>query len=177
MYFGSKPSRYATTLYVAMLAACATAPNTRVNQDPQVDLGHYKTFAFYDASGAAGQPYSTLVGARIKEATAAQLKKLGYVQGDANADLRVNIVLRVQERQDVRSTTTGLPRYRAWGGVETVNYRQGTLTIDLVDAKRNAMVWRGVIDNRVADKAAKNPGPAIDEAVTKLFAHFSEGAA
>ena len=65
--------------------------------------------------------------------------------------------------------------FGAWGGstLETVDVRRGTLVIDLVDARRNALVWRGVTEGHLDDEAVKDPGPAIERAVAEVFAHFT----
>lgn len=66
--------------------------------------------------------------------------------------------------------------YGVWGGypqdIQTVHYQEGTLTIDLVDAAKKQLVWQGVAQGRIHKKAVQNPGPAIDKAVTDIFAKF-----
>jgi len=54
--------------------------------------------------------------------------------------------------------------------VETVNYKEGTLTIDLVDPKNKILVWNATAEGRVSKEARKNPGPAIDQVVTQMMA-------
>jgi hypothetical protein len=53
--------------------------------------------------------------------------------------------------------------------IETVNYMQGTLTIDLVDAKQKALAWTATAEGRVSYDAIKNPGSAIDTLVTNMI--------
>ena len=54
--------------------------------------------------------------------------------------------------------------------IETVNYKQGTLTVDLVDAKQKVLAWTATADGRISNSALKDPGPAIDTLVTNLMA-------
>ena len=97
---------------------------------------------------------------------------------ESNPELRVNFFLKVEDRQEIRSTPTsgGFYGYRfyTWGGVniDTVEYKAGTLSIDLVDAGRNALVWHGLAEGRVRDDAVRNPGPAIGSAVAEIFGAF-----
>ena len=167
--------RIAALAGIALLAGCASVPATHVVKDPQADLQAYKTFSFYEPAAARGT-YSTIAGNRLRQATREQMQRLGYTYVDSNADLRVNIMLKVQDRQEIRSTPTAVGRfaYRGWvpQAVETVNYREGTLAIDLVDARRNSMVWRGVDGDRITKSDMKNSGEAIDAAVRELFAGF-----
>jgi hypothetical protein len=167
----------AAVLCAAALAGCATRPATFAQKDPQVDLYEFKTFAFFEPSDGqvrrAG--YSTLVGEQLKHATRAQLERLGYVYDASKPDLRVNIMLSVQQRTEIRSTpnTARLP-YRAWGttSIDTVDYHEGTLAIDLVDARRRTMVWRGVVQDRLTRKAVQNTDETARDAVKMVFARY-----
>ena len=173
-----RPSRMAALALIAILAGCAAAPATHVETDPQVDLHAYKTFGFYEPAGIGERGYSTITGNRLKQATREQMQRLGYTYTERNPDLRVNIMLKLEEREEIHSVPASVGRfaYRGWVtyAVDTLNYRQGTLAIDLVDAKRNAMVWRGVAGDRISRSEVKNPGEAIDTAVRGLFSAFPQ---
>lgn len=172
---------------VMMLAAgCTTGPSIRVDKDPSADLTQYKTFGFFDQVATDRAQYSTIITSRLKEATRLQMERVGYKFEEREPDLRVNFYLNVKDKQEIRSTPSasvgmGYYGYRggmygAWGGypydVETVNYREGTLSIDLVDASKNQLVWQGVAEGRVRDEAVKNPGPAIDAVIAEIFRNF-----
>jgi hypothetical protein len=173
-----------TTLLASMAAAlvvgCASQPDIRLDQDPAVNLADYKTFGFLEPAAGAGARYTSLLNARLRQATREQLERQHYVYSEANPDLRVNVILHVAERQELRSSpgARGPYGYRGWGGgIETVNYRQGTLAIDLVDTKRNALVWQGVAEGRLDDKSIRNPGPAVEAVVGEIFARYPHGIA
>jgi hypothetical protein len=151
---------------VAATAACASRPDVRHDQDASVDLKAYRSFAFYDAPALH---YTSLLEQRLRQATRAQLERAHYVYDERDPDLRVNYLLHVLDKQELRSTPgTG---YRGWNGarLETVDVREGTLAIDLVDARRNTLVWRAVAEGRIDHKTAQQPGPAIDAVVAELF--------
>jgi hypothetical protein len=177
-------------LLLALLAGCAASgPTIRVDRDPAVDMKAYRTFGFFDQVATDRVQYTTIISSRLKQATRDQLERRGYSYSEESPDLRVNFYLNVVDKQEVRSTpstTVGMGyygyrggMYGAWSGypydVDTVNYRQGTLSIDLVDARKNALVWQGVAEGRVSDEARKNPGPAIDGVVSEIFANFPDG--
>lgn len=99
----------------------------------------------------------------------AQLERAYYVYDERYPDLRVNNLLHVLDKQELRSTPgTG---YRGWNGarLETVDVREGTLAIDLVHARRNMLLWRAVAEGRIDHKTTQQPGPAIDAVVAELF--------
>ena len=170
------PLRIAALVFVAVLAGCASAPATRVVTDPEANLHAYRTFSFYEPAGIGRDGYSYTTGNRLKQATREQLQRLGYTYVDSNADLRVNILLQVEDRQEIHSTPASVGRfaYRGWVlyAVETVHHREGTLAIDLVDARRNSMVWRGVAGDRITRSDTRNSGATIDSVVRQLFAAF-----
>ena len=168
------------------LSACATGPTIRADTDPSVDLSSYRTFGFFEKVSTDKTAYTTLVSTRLKEATRRELEKRGYLYSSANPQLLANFGLNVLDKQEIRSTPTasvgyGYYGYRAgmygvWGGypqdIDTINYKEGTLTIDLVDASKKQLIWQGTAQGRVDKKAIENPGPAIDAVVGEIFARF-----
>jgi hypothetical protein len=96
--------------------------------------------------------------------------------------LRVNFFVKVADKQKIRSSPAtgfyGYRGYRAWGGyphnIETVDYQAGTLSVDLVDAKTNALVWQGLALGKVKKEAYKDPAATIDAVITDIFKRFPE---
>jgi hypothetical protein len=165
-------------------AACSSGPRVRVDQDPSTDMTRYRTFGFYERQATdRGAQYSSIVTARLRQATALEMKRLGYTYTERNPQLRVNFHLKVANQQKLRSTASAAPGfygYRAgyapWRNypynVETVDYKAGTLAIDVVDAARHALVWQGIAEGKVTEEATRNPGPAIDSVVGEIFDRF-----
>ena len=56
--------------------------------------------------------------------------------------------------------------------VSTVDYKQGTLSIVLVDNAKKQMVWEGSIQDSVSKKELNNPGETLSNAVTQIFAPY-----
>ncbi len=171
-----------------LLAGCASGPKIIVDRDPSVDMTAYKTFGFFDQVATDKAQYTTIVTNRLKQATRDNLERRGYRYTEDSPDLRANFYLKVVQKQEIRSSPSvgmgGYYGYRggaygAWSSypydVDTVDYREGTLSIDLVDAKKNSLVWQGLAEGRVSDEARKNPGPAIDAVVAEIFANFPNG--
>jgi len=166
---------FALITLTAVLAGCASSPKVMVDRDPGADLKQYRTFGYYDKAATDASRYSTLLTSHLKRATRAQLEQNGYSYAEDDPDLRVNFFLDVAERQELRSLpSTGRLGYRSWAGASynLVDYRQGTLRIDLVDAKRNALVWQGIARDRIDEKLAQNTGPALDAVVGEIFTRF-----
>ena len=107
------------------------------------------------------------------------MESRGYAYSEADPDLLVNFYANVQDKQEIRSTpvSVGYYGYRRglYGGIstsdiQTVDYKQGTLSIDLVDPRQKILVWQATAEGRVSSEARKNPGPAIDGVVSEMMA-------
>lgn len=173
-----RPLALVAVALTAFAVGCASRPEVRLDQDPHVDLRSYRTFGFYESAATERAGYTSLLNSRLQQATRVQLEKQHYVYSESNPDLRVNVLVQVADRVELRSTppSRGFYGYRGWGsGVESVAYRQGTLRIDLVDSQRRALVWQGVAEGRLDSEAIRNPGPSADAAVGEIFARFADG--
>lgn len=153
-------------------AGCTSGPAVRVDKSPTANLAEYKTFGFYDHSSNDRGQYASIMTVRLQQATRAQLEKLGYTYDSHDPQLRVNFLVRVTDKQEIHTNPGLLYRPRIGGSLETVDYKAGTLNIDLVDVRTNALVWQGVAEGRVSREATENPGPAVDTVVAEIFQRF-----
>ena len=165
-----------TTLCVAaaLTTGCASRPDIRLDKNPSLAMNHYQTFAFFDPLSTDESLYTTIISGRLKNAARKELESRNYVYDATDPDLKVNFSLNVVDRQEVRSYMRGGPVAFRFGvnDVETVDYRQGTLALDLVDARKKELVWQGIAEGRINRKSVENPGPAVDEVVSSLFDGF-----
>lgn len=162
-------------LLVVLLAGCASAPDIRIDKAPAANLSQYRTFSFYDQLPTDRSNYTTLVSQRLKQSTREALERHGYQFSEQNPDLKVNFNVRITDRQELRSypTSGGIFIRRAGlNDVDVVNYRQGTVSIDLVDNHMKSLVWQGIADGRVDDRMIDEPGKAIDSVVKQIFIGF-----
>lgn len=170
----------------ALLAACATGPRISTDSDPRADFSAYRSFAFYSPLAIEREGYASLVSGRMKAAARAQMESRGYRYSETDPDLWLNINAYMQQRTDV-STVPDVDyayyySYRArgyvampyWHDRTTVRrYTEGTMNIDLVDARRNALVWEGIAVGRVPrnlDAARRDAG--IDATIAEIFAAY-----
>ena len=169
---------------LAALAGCASAPETRADYDKTVDFAQYRSFGFFDKVGTDEGDYESLVTRRLKASTRRELEARGYRYTETAPDLLVNFNASVTQQTRVRHMPFyggyygygyGYPGYYgAWAGYEPYvdQYEEGTLNIDIVDARRKQLVWEGVTVGRITDKAKKNRATAIDVAVQDMFTQF-----
>ncbi len=181
-----KPKFYTLVLPAVMafiFASCATM-KVSTDYDQSKDFRTMKTFAIHENS-SSNQTISTLNEERIINAVKAELKSKGYTES-TTPDFMVNIVTVVVDKKAVSANTDyygyGGPYrpYGYWGGglgmtsTTTFNvddYKDGSLIIDMVDAKANKLFWEG-IGNSEIDSQLKNPDKTIPGAVAKILASF-----
>lgn len=173
----------------AVLAACASTggPHVRTDSDPNADFGQYQTFGWYEPIAMEQSGYSTWVSERIKANVQREMEARGYrlVTAPQTPDLQINFYGSEQPRTDVytvpRTDFGWIYNYRArayvavpfWYDEPMVSrYTEGTLTLDLVDAKANRMVWSGDAIARVLRKTPEERAADIDAAITAIFAKY-----
>jgi hypothetical protein len=148
-----------------------------IDYDRSADFARYRTFAFF--------PDRTLDDPSLRvpfeRAIAEALEAKGFRRlpdGEA-PDLRVAIRGSVDRRSEIEMATYGLGLYGSAAGgatVDRVPVREvpvGTVVVDLVDARKDALVWQGI----VAAALLPSPTPSdrernIGRAVRKLFSGF-----
>lgn len=165
-----------------LLLSCASGPTIRVDADPSVNVRSYKTFNFLEPTSTDTGQYTTLISTRLKRSTRAQLEKYGYKYlKEGEPELVVNFYFKITNKTIYHTSGSGYYSYR-YGThmshpyyVNSYDYREGTLAIDLVDAKKKQLVWRGIAEGEVdEDLAKKDPNRALDQLVTKIFSNFPD---
>lgn len=181
-----RTSRWLVAAVLAtLLAACATGPRVRTDYDPTADFGRYNTWGFYSPIAMDESGYSTWISDRIKDNVRREMDARGYRYVDKDPDLQVNFQGIVREKTDVWSVPRTDFQYfysyrrRAYFAVpvwyddtQVSQYTEGTLTVDLVDAKRNRMVWTGAAIGRVTNKTPQQRMAEVDTAIASIYAQF-----
>jgi hypothetical protein len=170
-----------------LISACANTPTIHRDANPAATFSSYKTFGFLSPLATDKFPYESLLTQHLKDAAREAMESKGYVFSASAPDLQLNFYVNIQDKQDVRTTpgSAGYVGYGYPGGyygyrtgyyrvfntatVETVNYKQGTLTVDLVDAKQKMLAWTATAEGRISNNALKDPGAAIDALVTNMM--------
>lgn len=174
--------RYILYCFIVVLTACGSAKVLNTDKAEDVDFTAYKTFDFYkvEAGGdTLSQQFSEQI-IKLEDAIALRMQQMGYLLSKTNPDLLVNIGAVVREKVQTRQTDfrTDAPRYigqrrYSWKSteLETGRYREGTVTVHLVDRKQNKMIWKGVVQDIIPEKASKLDN-VIKKGIKKLFAEY-----
>ena len=175
--------RFLAIIMIAALAACSSVKVSNTESAPNTDFAKYKTFDFYKLT-ASGDTVSKGFDERmalLKSAISGELGKRGYSQSSTNPELLVNIGLQVEEKAQTRETdwrTDGRYTYigqrnYSWKSEEIVTgyYKEGTVTVHLVDAVKNSMVWKGTVKDILPSKE-KNLSEAATKGMKSLFEKY-----
>jgi hypothetical protein len=171
-----KPVNRTAACTVLFLVALGTAfaQHVKTDFDHHANFSQYKTYSWQEI-----KPANSLWDARIKNAVDAQLAARGWTQVDSGGDVSVVAIKTTQTERTLQTFYDGFGggwRWRGFGGMgestTTVqDYKEGTLVVDLYDAKTKQLIWRGSAEDTLSDKAAKNE-KNLDKGVVKMFKKF-----
>jgi hypothetical protein len=156
------------------LPAIVQAQKTSYDFDRTTDFSKFKTFAWAKGTPAL-EPF---LDKRIVASIESQLAARALTRSDGNPDVYVlyHVVLGVQK--SVTGFGSGSGPFGWHGGFDRFDARLndipvGALVIDLADAAKRELVWRGVGMNEI-DITAKpeKRDAAIDKAVEKILKNY-----
>ena len=159
------------TLAVVLLLGCSFAMagmKVKVDKDPEVDFGVYRTYAWEKGLNAAYKNIQHVIEKNVdRELAQVDLAKVDKGEADLYA---VSYALGEQ----LQGTLGGFYRQPDWAwGIITTESRlitRGTLVIDLVDTTENVVVWRGVAQGNVAN--TEKAIHIIEQVTKKMFRKY-----
>jgi len=173
------------TLTMSLLA-CATGPDVMSDYDHNANFASYRTFGFMSPLGTDSAGYETLVTERLKTATKLQLEQKGYRFDPNNPDLLVNFQMQVRKQTEFIP-----PPPMPWGpdyygyrfgwygvwpgyafGPDVIQYTEGILNIDLIDAARKQLVWEGIAKAEISDPQQAKSAAFLDPLVADIFRKY-----
>ena len=164
-------------LFLMTTAAPAFAASVKSDYQKDFDFRQLHTFAF-KTERTSNDPLATntIEAERIKNALTAQLSANGFAQSVDNPDFIVAFYSRTKQRTQTESSPFGFGPGFGWGygvpfrgrwrwgygpDIWTTTYTEGCVMADIIDAKTQELVWRGVVQDTVngigqTDKQANN---------------------
>lgn len=136
-------------LFLFILSSCSSI-SVYSDFDKNIDFSQYKTYAFHKR-GIDKVEISEFDKKRILHAIDLELGKKGLTKSET-PDLLINIFTKEREQVDVTQFNAGWGygwgwgwNPYLWGGRQSYvsTSTEGTLYIDLIDAKKKELVWQG----------------------------------
>ncbi len=157
--------------------------NVKYDFDTSADFAVYKTFSWIEqpikpvSDVRTAQRLNTLLDKWIRTAVDAQLAAKGMTLVTENPDVLLVYHTGVDQKIDVEDWGYSYPRYPygGWygGQVDVYEYQEGTLIVDVIDAKSHQLVWRGTATKTIDEDATSQERQAnLNEVVRRMFADY-----
>ena len=174
----------ASVILVLILVSCSSV-NVYSDFDKKTDFSNFKTYAFYK-KGIDKVEISDLDKRRILRAIENELQAKGMVVSD-NPDVLINIFTKSREKIDVYSNNYngwypwyygygygyyghGYGRGYGFGYTNVSTSTEGTLFIDLIDARKKELAWQGIGTGVLSyQKNIEKKEARINEFVSKIM--------
>ena len=162
-------------VFLFALASCSTVKVT-TDYDAKTDFTSYKTFAFYK-KGIDKAKISDLDKRRILRAIEAEMLAKGFTKSN-NPDLLVSIFAKSRKNVNVNATV-GYPNrfwyptyYYGRTRIRITKHTEGTLFIDLIDAKNKELLWQGIGSGVLRAKTGPKKEEKIQLFVNEILNEF-----
>lgn len=163
------------TLLLLALPAIVLAQKTSFDFDTTAIFSTYRTYAWKRGTPAGDQ----FLDRRIVSAIASQLAAKGLTRNESNPDLYVQYHVGLGVHRSVSGFASGPGGAYSWrGGLDSVDLQLnemgvGTLVIDVVDATKEQLVWRGVgVQELDIDTKPQKRDEAVGKAVDKILKNY-----
>ena len=181
----------AASAALALAVAGCSGLKVKTDYDPSVDFARYKTYAWLkppvkdEASESAvdelTDPFArnSLLDKRVRNAVEKELAARGFQKAaDGSGSFRVAYHVILKDKTRVRSGPGvyyggyyDRGHYGAsYSGVSSYEYQEGTLLIDVIDARSDSIAWRGwaIGTNREGYYGEKEVAKAAHEILQKF---------
>ncbi len=172
-------------LLLGLVACSSSGPKVITNTAPGFSVENYETFGYLQPLSTDRGTVRSMESTQLMNSTTLQLTGLGLELVESDPDLLVNFIMSSKETIETRPSSGatinyGRGRYGRWGGYgvgygttqEVVQRTEGSLGIDIIDARRNELVWEGAASGRVTDSMRENRQEVLDGAVREIFTKF-----
>ncbi|WP_210513687.1 DUF4136 domain-containing protein [Hymenobacter terricola] len=172
--FLARPLALAAVAFALLsTGGCTTASRVGVTNDfdHAVNFRAYKTWAWYpqqprDAESGPAKGYESFLDKRMRAAVTTEMTQKGLTEVTTAPDIYIAYSARVEDKQQVSPYYNGLGYPYGYGYgyygrnySPVTQYKAGTVVIDVIDARRKELAWRGTGQAQVNQNT-------IDEAET-----------
>jgi hypothetical protein len=167
-------------LMVAFLtiAGCSSV-TVKSDYDTEVDFTTFKTYRWVQEKVPGDElAQNPLLQKRVKASVDVALQAKGFIL-EETGDPDIVVVTHAGTKEKMQVTDWGgYYRYDPWwgpygGSVDVSYYTEGTLVIDIVDARERELVWRGVGTGIVREySSGEKTQKALDEVVAEILKDF-----
>lgn len=165
------------TVLLLLVAVPGIAQKVYIDYDEKADFGRFKTFAWGKTKETSLAESNPLMHSRMKNGLEHYLTQGGMTEVESDPDLYVTYHTSTKDRLQVNTTDWGYGYGSYWrwdpywgGGYNTTSastYTEGTLVIDIWEARQKTLIWRGTATGTVPQNPEK-VARRIDKTLAKM---------
>lgn len=181
-----------TVLVIVAIASSCSGIKFMTDQDNTIDFSQYKTYRFYGWAEESDKLINDLEQGRIEKAFGEEFDNRGMSLVKEGGDLVVTLYIVTEEKTKTTATTTHTggygygygyggyygygPRY-GWGvpmshtTYNEYDYVEGTLIIDVYDAKEKRLIWESIAKGEVHQNP-KGRAERIPKLVARMMQEY-----
>lgn len=164
----------------AVMAAGLVWAKVVSDHDPNADFSSYSTYEWLERENSAEHLLPNHLRLRLRRVTEEVLATKGLQPSPAppQTDLLLTYYLSTEQKLEIEHV--GYSPYSPWGYgywpgfnygyTEVRSYPEGTLVLDIVDARTRKLVWIGTLQREV--RSTDPSGKQIRKSVTKLLKSY-----
>ena len=166
-------------LFISVLFSCNTI---RVSSDfnKNTDFSKLKTYAF-SKNGIDKVKINDIDKKRILRAIDVELYNKGYRKSSIDPDFTINFFTETNQKVNYYPSSNyygsavpygGMGHYASSWYLNSFKYNEGVLFIDIVDNKKNELVWQGIGKGYIYNDKPEKKSEKINEMVGKILLQF-----
>ena len=143
-------------LFISFIYLSCSSVRVSTDYNNEIDFSSYKTYAF-SKKGIDKAQINELDKKRILKALEVELSSIGLRKNSIDPDILVSIFTGANEQINIHNSNNYLGY--SWGPWYNLSYNttstQGTLYIDIIDYKKNELVWQGIGKGYLSEQNSK----------------------
>ncbi|HEY4901478.1 MAG TPA: DUF4136 domain-containing protein [Terriglobales bacterium] len=173
-------TQFLLCLVIMFTCVGAQPQKIKVEYDKSLDFSKFKTYAIDTVENAARPMLRLAIQAAVQD----DLSKRGLTKVDANPDLYVQMYGAIDSDaiatyQDpiygnaIPPLNYGITMwYGIPGTVTTVVVHKGELVVDVIDAARKRLIWRGIAQQKLSSDNRQKLLDQVNTSVEKMFKQY-----
>jgi hypothetical protein len=172
-----KTFKFLPILLLFILTSCSSV-YVNTDYDKNVDFTQFKTYAYYK-NGIDKVKISDFDKKRILRSIDQVMEAKGFTKNET-PDILINFYTKAEKEINITPYYSGYGwgwgygwgyGYPYWGGSYTYTSIEGVLTIDIIDTKKNELLWQGTGVGNLTQNADEKEA-VINGFVTQILAQF-----
>lgn len=146
-----------------LITACASNPRVQSNYDDSLDFSNYETYNFSSRTEIENPDLTGDLELYFSAAVEQQMILRGLMRSDI-PDILINVSVNIEDVSAAPVRANNCPRYGDYYSRRVADsyagtgrrpmciYSEGSIKVDMVDAKLNRTIWEGVSHVRIDEK-------------------------